>query len=54
MRPNLKILYMSGYTNDAILRHGILESGAAFLQKPFMPGEILKRIRQLIEDASKS
>src|SRR5262249_34863912 len=52
IRPNLKILYMSGYTDDAIIRHGILEMGASFLQKPFMPTALLEKVRQLLDSAS--
>ncbi|MCI0538450.1 MAG: PAS domain S-box protein, partial [Verrucomicrobiales bacterium] len=42
IRPNLKCLYMSGYTNDAIIRHGISELDAAFLEKPFVPSTLLE------------
>ncbi len=42
-------LYMSGYTDDAILQHGVLESGIAFLNKPFSNKDLLKRIREVLE-----
>ena len=44
MRPSMKVLYMSGYTNDAILQHGIIESGVAFLQKPLTPGTLTRKV----------
>ncbi len=42
LRPDIKVLYMSGYTDEAIVRHGVLEAGIALLQKPFTP-DVLKR-----------
>jgi CheY-like chemotaxis protein len=42
--PGLKIIYMSGYTDHAILQYGILERGAAFLQKPFSPDSLNRKI----------
>ncbi|HUG17002.1 MAG TPA: PAS domain S-box protein [Thermomicrobiales bacterium] len=47
-RPGLPILYMSGYTDDELLRRGILETGAQLLRKPFRPNEFVRVVRQLI------
>ena len=45
-KPKTKVIYMSGYTDDAISRHGVLEPGAQFLQKPFSPEALARKIRQ--------
>ncbi len=49
LHPETKVLYMSGYTDDAIVRHGILEGGAPFLQKPFAPNVLLLKIREVLK-----
>ena len=48
-RSEMKVLYMSGYTNDATIKHGIQQSEAAFLQKPFTLGSLSKKIRQVLD-----
>ena len=48
LRPETKILYMSGYTDAAILHHGILERGEAFLQKPFTPNSLARKVREVL------
>ncbi|MFA6147185.1 MAG: PAS domain S-box protein [bacterium] len=51
LRPGLRILYMSGYTDDAILRHGVLEDGIPFLQKPFTPEDLARKVREVLDQA---
>ncbi len=47
-RPNLKILFISGYTDDTVFRHGVLEGGVAFLQKPFNLKALALKIREVL------
>ncbi|HEY5443766.1 MAG TPA: ATP-binding protein, partial [Pyrinomonadaceae bacterium] len=47
-RPSMKVLYMSGYTDDAIVRHGVLEEGTAFIGKPFSPDALVLKIGELL------
>ncbi len=49
LRPDVKIIYMSGYTDEAILRHGQLGSGMVFLQKPLAPNRLLVKVRQVLD-----
>ncbi len=48
LRPAIKVAYMSGYTDDVVVRHGILGPGSAFIEKPVSSAELLKRIRDLL------
>jgi PAS domain S-box-containing protein len=47
-RPDLRVLYLSGYTDDAILHHGILDPGTYFLQKPFAAVELARKVREVL------
>jgi CheY-like chemotaxis protein len=50
--PETKVLFMSGYTDDAIVRHGVLAAGVRFLQKPFPPGVLARRVREALDAPS--
>jgi len=50
LRPGLRVLFMSGYTDDAVVRHGVQEAEVAFLQKPFSIEALVTKVRQVLEE----
>jgi CheY-like chemotaxis protein len=50
-RPTLQVLFMSGYTDDAILHHGVLEAGTHFLGKPFTAADLTRKVREVLDGA---
>ena len=48
-RPGIKTLFMSGYTDEAIVRHGVIEEGVDFIQKPFSPDQLATRVREALD-----
>ncbi len=49
VRPEIKVLYTSGYTDDAILRHGVLENASHFLGKPYSVAELRRKVRAMLD-----
>lgn len=51
--PGVPFLFMSGYTDEAIVRHGVLDPGVAFLQKPFSPDSLVRKVREVLDAAKR-
>ncbi|HEX6616743.1 MAG TPA: GAF domain-containing protein [Gemmatimonadales bacterium] len=48
-RPGLRVLFMSGYTDDDIIRRGLMRPGSPFIQKPFLPGALARKVREVLD-----
>ena len=49
LRPRVRVLYSSGYTENAIVDHGVLKEGIYFLQKPYSPAMLATRVREVLD-----
>jgi DNA-binding response OmpR family regulator len=51
-RPGIGVLFLSGYTDDAVLQHGVLKQETAFLQKPFTPIVLAGKVREVLDQTT--
>jgi CheY-like chemotaxis protein len=49
LRPDIRVLYASGYADEAVVSHGVPHDGSPFLQKPFEPDDLVRRVREVLE-----
>jgi FixJ family two-component response regulator len=47
--PDIRLLFMSGYTSNVIAHHGVLDKGVAFIQKPFSMADMTERVREVLD-----
>jgi CheY-like chemotaxis protein len=52
LRPDAHVLYMSGFTDDAVVRHGVIADDFCFIQKPFSPDALARKVREILDSPS--
>jgi FixJ family two-component response regulator len=50
-RPEMKVLFTSGYTENVIVHHGVLDDAVSFIEKPYSPSTLVKKIREVLDKA---